>query len=179
MASSTYGNRFGVLTWHNTDGDFNATLWSSEEEALIQGCSEIQDSILEDWDLTEERIHDAAKAILDAIINGAYAQAIDKWNDYQCSECEDYGSYYRVEVKDLLSGACVKKATLMPFGYTGDPDDDDGKLLSPDDHIVYPTINGSTCRGPCKEYNEYANSDMADGTHLCTQCKTFSSIFKP
>lgn len=98
-----------------------------------------------------------ADDIDDMMNRGQLAEAIRRWNDFQDDQNSDHAQYYFVSKKSVLG---------------------EGSVASPSGGASFiATSNGATCRGPCGQFNEYAQADRADGTHICRQCSTFQHIF--
>lgn len=159
-----------VLQWSSPD-DANVSLWQSEQDALIQAASEIQQGILADWDMNDPDVHAVAKSIFDNINSGNFRQAIHDWNDAQSELGYDFPSWYSVIKRNILSGPQAVQTiflgsntpivTGIDFG-TENPD----TLPAPPMQTA-----GATCRGPCGTYNEYAYADRMDGSFCCYSCK--------
>jgi hypothetical protein len=142
-----------VLEWsHPNDGENNVTVWERQEDAQRQALKEIADVITNDWDMDDVYASSCADDIDDMVNRGQLGKAISRFNDYQDEHNSDYAQYWFVSKKEVL-GANGKRTN---------------------EHVH---SNGATCRGPCKQHNPYANADKSDGTYVCRQCKTFSSIF--
>ncbi len=149
-----------LLHWeYPYDMESNITVWTSEQDALKQACSEIEDSITNDWDMDDEHQSQVAEEISDLQKRGKLREAMDAWNDYQSNYNDEYAQYYSVMKKAVQSHDASDVVTSAP-------------------PVAYrASTSGATCRGPCKQYNEYAYADRPDGTHLCRQCSTFQHIF--
>ena len=142
-----------------SDLEVNVTVWDNEQDALQSTCQEILKKIAGNWDMDEEHMSQAADHI-DAEIQGKrWRSAMDLWNDFESNYNDDYAEYFSVYKRDVLSSSDSLPVTLSP------------------PKPYNPTTNGSTCRGPCGQYNDYAMADRADGTHVCHQCSTFQTIF--
>lgn len=154
-------------------GENNATVWDSERAARQQAVSEILDDV-RDWDMDDPDIEKYAKDINDYASSGDLEGAMDAYNEYN-GESYGGGLFYSVSERVLLSLADAAPVTPLLFDDESEEeeeDDEDG-----DDAPFVATTPGATCRGPCGNYNPDAYADRSDGTHLCYQCKTFSSIF--
>lgn len=146
------------------DMEHNVEVWSNEQEALQDVCNDIQTSI-DDWDLNdpdteykEEKLQFIAE-FQDSVSRRELRMAMEAWNDFQSNYNSDYGEWYSVTKKEVGGGNVAAVGQAVPV-------------------IAYKaSVAGSTCRGPCKQYNEYAYADRPDGTHVCHQCSTFNSIF--
>jgi len=146
-----------ILEWsYPYDSDNNITVWASEQEAQKQAIKEIQDLITNDWDMDDVDAAACADDIDDMVSRGHYAEAIRRFNDYQDEYNSDYAQYWFVVRKDVLGG---NTSTMTSTSRN------------------YSSSSGATCRGPCKQHNDYANPDRSDGTYVCHQCKTFGHIF--
>lgn len=145
-----------VLEWvYPSDADTNVTIWNDKVSAQKQAVKEIQDIMVNDWDMDNIHCSSCADDFDDMISRGDYDGAIRRFNEYQDDHNSDYAQYYRVYSRNVL-----------------------GDSTSTVNHShSHSSQNGATCRGPCKQYNDYANSDRADGTYVCRQCKTFGQIF--
>lgn len=149
-----------VLEWsYPYDTETNVTLWSTKEEAQKKACTEIQARIDSDWDMDEETQKDYAENIDDKITRKKYAEAMSLWADYQDNYNDDHAQYWTVYSREVLTGSLPGPApTIVAVNY---------KSSTP----------GATCRGPCKNFNDYAYADQPDGTYVCFQCNTFQHIF--
>lgn len=128
---------------------------------------------MSNWDLDEEFIHEAAKSITDCINAGALDVAVEKWNDFQCEFHDDCPQTYLVAEYEIETRKPALK-TLILSDFESDEEEEEEE----DDSVIM-EVSGATCRGPCKQYNEYAYPDRLDGTYHCSQCKTFQGMFKP
>lgn len=142
-----------VLEWScPNDGESNVSVWERQEDAQRQALKEIADVITNDWDMDDVQASSCADDIDDMTARGQLGEAIRRFNDFQDDYNSDYAQYWFVSKKEVLGAG--------------------GKGTSSHRHS-----NGATCRGPCKQHNEYANPDRSDGTYVCRQCKTFGYIF--
>lgn len=148
-----------AMVWeYPNESENNFTLWSNELDALEKACSEIEDKITDQWDMDDETQSEYAGEIARFHEQGKRREAMEKWNDYQSNYNDDYAEYYSVLKKTVLS--------------------DTGDVVSPTPGAQYKaTTSGATCRGPCKQFNDYAYADRPDGTHMCYQCSTFNHVF--
>lgn len=151
-----------VLEWHDNDNiDFECTVWATEQDALTQAVKEIKTEV-DGWDLDNPDIELAYEQVYDFIRAGQHRKAIQRFNDYQDDHNSDYGHWYFVREKDVLSQNASTTLTLPPPPAPAAP--------------YQATTAGATCR-KCNDPNPYAYADKPDGTYCCRQCKTFSSIF--
>lgn len=149
-----------ILQWdYPYDMDSNITVWTTQKAAQEQALKEINEKIDNSWDMDDADMFNYAEEI--EVLEGAgkLKEAIDKWNDYQMSFNDEHAEYYNVLQKPILGGGTADASVTIASGPY--------QASSP----------GATCRGSHKEYNPYAHADRADGTYLCTQCKTFGHIF--
>lgn len=150
-----------VLEWHDNDNiDFQCTVWATEQDALAQAAKDIKRDV-DRWDLDNPDIELAYDQIYDFIRRGDNQKVVQRYNQYQDDHNSDYGHWFFVREKDVLSQSGTAHtvptipAPAMPYQATS---------------------AGATCR-KCHTPNEYAYADQPDGTYCCRQCKTFSSIF--
>lgn len=147
-----------VSVWeYPNDMDHNFAVFLTEKDALEDVLSDIEDHITNNWDMDEPDQSNYADEISDLHAQGKLREAMDKWNEYQDNYNDQYAEYYSVIKKELQGGS---SASVIPVRAA-----------------THSHINGATCRGPCKQHNEYANADRSDGTYVCRQCSTFQSIF--
>lgn len=147
-----------VLEWsYPYDNEHNVSLWTTQSEAQEQGLKEIIDVIANDFDMDDVNAASCADDIDDMMRRGDRSGALDRWNTFQDEYRDDQAQYYYVSKKQVL-GAGAKASSNGSAAFIA-------------------TSNGATCRGPCKQHNEYANADQADGTYICRQCSTFQHIF--
>lgn len=165
-----------ILQWCS-DGDINCTLWSNSTDALMQACSEIEEDILSNWDLAEEFIHEAASEITNSINTGDYDKAVSLWNDFQCMYHDDCPQTYLIAERQLATIKPVLQNLILGEFTEADLEDEEDDDCP--DTLPSLQTDGATCRGPCKQFNEYASADRMDGTYHCTQCKTFQGMFTP
>lgn len=169
-----------LLVFEDTEnGDNGQSIWDSQEAARQQAVSELLDDIRDRWDLSDPDVEKTARNINDLASVGDYQAAIDSFNNENACGGGHFWSIIRREVHTLHDAAPV---TLIPF-----IDDDDEEEADEDEEEDDPSCRqgvpyqatkpGATCRGPCGNYNPDAYADKSDGTHVCHQCKTFSSIF--
>jgi hypothetical protein len=149
-----------IVRWeHPDDMEVNITLWTSEQDALKQALSEIQNEIDNNWDMDDTYQSQYADEIKRLSGLGKLRQAMVAWNDYQDNHNDEYGEWYSVSKQEVLSMDDEVVTSALPVAFK-------------------PSTTGATCRGPCKQYNEYAYADRRDGTHLCRQCSTFQHILE-
>lgn len=147
-----------IAQWeYPNDIDSNISIFLSEKEALEDVLSDIEDHITNNWDMDDSDQETWADDISQLHHSGKLREAMEKWNEYQANYNDEYAEYYSVFMKTVQGSASTAVST------------------QPTTHSH--SSNGATCRGPCKQHNEYANADRADGTYVCRQCSTFSSIF--
>lgn len=147
-----------VLEWsYPYDNEHNVTVWNNQVDAQKQALKEIVDVIANDFDMDDSSASACADDIDDMMNRGQLADAIRRWNDFQDDHNSDHAQYYFVSKKEVLG---------------------EGSMSAPSGGSSFTaTSSGATCRGPCGQYNEYAQADRADGTHVCRQCSTFNHIF--
>lgn len=151
-----------VLEWsYPYDMEHNVTVWGDEESALKQGCTEIKQKIAGDWDMDDENMEQAAKAFDEHLGRGEYEAAIGVWNNFQNDYNDEQGEWYYCNKHEVLGATDVDGGCRPPVAKAA----------------FKATTAGATCRGPCKQWNEYAYADQPDGTHVCHQCSTFQHIF--
>ena len=157
-------------------GEVCVSLWDSKENAQQAACADIMMAV-SNWDMNSGDTLSIAQEIDAFARNCNYSEVIKSYNEYQAnSDDYEYVDYFAVYQRQVLTHPDVPQ--LMVF----DPPDEDEEIAEEDtdDYAAkynQPVTSGSTCRGPCGSYNEYADSDRNDGTHLCHQCKMMSNIF--
>lgn len=148
-----------IAQWeYPNDMDSNISVFLTEKDALEDVLSDIEDHITNNWDMDDSDQSQWADDISALHQSGKLREAMDKWNEYQANYNDEYAEYYSVIKKEVQGGS---SASVIPT------------RVATHSHAS----NGATCRGPCKQHNEYANPDRADGTYLCRQCSTFQTIF--
>ncbi len=151
-----------VLIWkYPYNRDSNVSVWADESSALRQACTEIKQNIDCDWDMGDIVMVEYAKVFNEHIAQSEYEKAIKVWNDFQNDYNDEQGQWYSISKSEVLGLPDVQGSCRPPILQGG------FKALTA----------GATCRGPCKEWNEYAYADQPDGTHVCHQCSTFQHIF--
>jgi hypothetical protein len=153
-----------VCEWkYPSDNECNISIFDSEQAALKQAADEIVDHIDNHWDSNDEQKQEYGDQIHIYLSQKHYKKVIRHFNDYQDNYESDYTQYWTVysrkvknENGDEVNPQTADCNTALAF-----------KASTP----------GATCRGPCKNYNEFAYADQQDGTHICFQCKTFKGIF--
>jgi hypothetical protein len=173
-----------VLTWENpSDCETTITTWDNEKAARKQACSEIQDDIQSNWDMSDFDCAQQAQMINNCIEQGRYDRAMEYYNEWNGDA--DYGTFYHVSHKTLLSTSDASDPMVFDEGFFAallpDDDEEDEEDEEEDEEVddspYQASVPGATCRGPCKSYNDMAYADKRDGTHVCYQCKTFAHIF--
>lgn len=151
---------------------YTTTVWDDKVGAYKDACACIVDDINNDWDFSDSDSFAAAKDIEKHISNQEYVEAVTRWNDW--ASLFDAGIYWNIHFEDVLdiTDAGTPGTIAWPQAATVVPDPPE---TLPTGFVA--TTTGATCRGQCNQWNEYANADKADGTYLCTQCKTFQTIF--
>jgi hypothetical protein len=139
------------------DNEHNVTVWTNQYDAQKQALKEIVDIIANDFDMDDSSASACADDIDDMMNRGQLGDAVRRWNDFQDDHNSDHAQYYFVSKKQVLGA---------------------GSQVAPSGGSSFTTIgSGATCRGPCGQFNEYAQADRSDGTHICRQCSTFNHIF--
>ena len=149
-----------TIEWqYPSDAEFKVTVWSTEKEALQAALHDIQNQITHDWDMDDETQAEFADEINLHIHHGRLKEAVRKWNDYQDDHNFDYGQWYFINEKPVLSDPQLPLPTTptIPVPYQA-------------------TTPGATCR-KCNNPNPHAYADKPDGTYCCRQCSIFSNIF--
>lgn len=174
-----------VIEWsYPSDGESNVTVWDSEKAAAKQACSEIQDRISSEWDMTDYDYAQEARQINDYIAGGSYLKAVKYWNNCSANCDSDYAMYWHVreEVTKDLSDASDPQVfdpdyfeALLENEEESEEEDEEEEVDDEEEYLS--TTPGATCRGPCKQYNEYAYANKRDGTHVCHSCKMMSQVF--
>jgi hypothetical protein len=138
---------------YNYFSDYTTTvkLFATEKDALAQALKEAKRHISNEWDLNDEDISAEFDKIAEFENNGMLRQALETFNDFEGDQ--DDSKVWLVYSK-TVSGV----------------EDSTPKLA------YKATTSGATCRGQCKNYNEYAYADRPDGTYVCHQCSTFCRI---
>lgn len=151
-----------VIEWScRDDGDSKVTIWSNQIDAQKQAVKEISQFINGSFDFDDPNDESCAEDFNDMVRRKDYDAALRRFNDHQDDHNSDYAQFWFVSKKPILSG-------------TGQTANLTGSSIQSSSHAH---SNGATCRGPCKQHNEYANADKSDGTYVCRQCKTFGTIF--
>jgi len=149
-----------VVEWSKPDdGDFKSTIWASEKDALQAACKDMEKAIDSWWDMDDEPQAEAADEIKLHVAKGRLREAISRWNEYMNDHNFDYGQWYTVEEKEVLS---FQNGTAT--------------IPAPPPVAYQATTAGATCR-KCNTPNEHAYADSPDGTYCCRQCSIFSNIF--
>lgn len=173
-----------IITWEKpSEGEHSVTVWTSERSALMQVCTEIQNTIECDWDMEDYDCASRAKRINDAIACGDYRDAMSLYNDWEADS--DYGCFYGVCEKASLTQQDAGTPTIFDESFftalcpddDGSDEDEEEDEEEVDESPYQATVAGATCRGPCGSYNDMAYADKRDGTYCCYQCKTFAHIF--
>lgn len=148
-----------IAEWdYSYDMEHDVSVFLTEKDALEDVLNSIEDIISNHWDPPNEPDQQQyADEIEELRRQGKLREAMDKWNDYEANFNDEQAQYYSV-TKKKVSGVSTPQAELST-------------------HVYTPTSTGATCRGQCKQHNEYANADRADGTYVCRQCLTFQHIF--
>ena len=168
------------------DGSVNIFVFSTETDAFAQASAEIQNRIEESWDMYDydQAVH--AETINELIIQGKFQRAVQFWNRCHINIDGNYPEYWEVEEHDPNKSP-DPRTIFPPSHFTAlsskdeDEEEEEGIQVSSDgledgDGFVT-TSPGATCRGPHKEWNEYATADRRDGTYLCHQCRMFRQVF--
>ena len=178
-----------VIEWnYPSDGESNVTVWDSEKAAAKQACSEIQDRIADEWDMTDYDHAQEAQQINDYISAGSYLKAVKYWNNCHLNCDSDYAMYWHVreeQTRDLSDATDPRvfdpdffEALLGDEEEEGDGDEDfDDSSDSDDEEEYQASTPGANCRGPCGQHNEYAYANKRDGTYVCHSCKMMSQVF--
>lgn|SRR5574337_39124 len=150
-----------ILKWdYPSDFENNITVWDSEEAALEQAATEIQDKITDGWDQDDPDQMRYSESISEFAKHKKYREVVQEWNDYQDNYNDQFGEWYLIWEEEVLTGKNVTPRSILP-----------------DDASYTASSPGATCRGPCKQHNNYAYADRSDGTYMCHQCSTFQHIF--
>lgn len=148
------------------------TAWTSQDEARAAACADIMADITTDWDLTDPDQSAAANTISDECAAMNWQAAIDAYNEWEGDGDFELAQFFRVYERPvqnkvpsihLLKPLNTNNVSTIP--------------APPSVQAFKATVEGSTCRGPCKTYNEYAYADRSDSTHVCFQCKYMSEVF--
>jgi len=163
------------------DGENNVTIWDNEDDAYKQAANDIQYTIKDRWDMSNETERDDAREINEKIKAGAFKSAVIYFNKCDTNDCDSHESWHvscedtRVNASDPQVFADDYFASDDDEEHTCDENCDDWKAQSED--VYQATESGATCRGPCGGYNEYAYADKRDGTFVCYACKIMSQTF--
>lgn len=151
--------------------DSSISIWNTEAEALVAAGSKIMNEIAW-WDMNNPETSKKAYAISDKCAAMDWRSAIDTYNDYEAHKPATYSCYisvYESKVKTIAPKVPLLRplpaGTLTPVG------------PAPSTAPFKATKEGATCRGPCKQFNDYAYADSPDGTYCCRQCKWMGEIF--
>lgn len=177
-----------MLTRCNTDNYVKSIVtFSKQILAETHGCATILDYIRNEWDLSDVDRNKKATKFNDFLTRNEYENAIEYWND-ECAFLDAEANYWHVDERHdrqtawtphLLTpqelGHSVTYANVTPTVVKKI------QSLTKDDFLGVPvwkpTSSGATCRGPCKQYNEYATADKQDCTYICKGCQMMSSVF--
>lgn len=151
-----------VAEWdYPYDGEHDVSVFLSEQDALEDVLNSIDDIIDNHWDPSNDPDQEQCMDEINSLRNqGKLREAMDRWNAYESNYNDDQGQFYSVTKKNVRGGS---SCSVLPTN-TPTP-------------TFKTSVQGATCRGPCKTHNEYANADRADGTYVCRQCSTFQHIF--
>ena len=151
-----------LLKWTNC-AETNSSVWYSEEDAKIQCCAEIVESIQTHWDLTLPDQLIAAKHINSLIASKNYIDIISYWNDFNVG----YDQYEIVEHNVFRLPSHIGDLNIA----------EEQTKKQPANSVSFVAANpGATCRC-CNNYNEYVYADRCDSTYQCRQCVMFNNIF--
>lgn len=182
------------MTWavvweYPYDGESEVTLWNTEMLALGAACSEIQNCIYDNWDMTDVTQAAEAHYINNLISAGQYRDALDYWNSSSVNTDSDGAQYWNVYEKEIYDYTKSPNITIFaPDHFTAlldeededeDEDDDDEEeapVTAPSPQPYQAIAPGATCR-KCQNPNEHAYADRPDGTYCCYQCKMLSQVF--
>ncbi len=138
---------------YNYFSDYTTTVsvYATEKDALTQALKEAKRHIKSHWDLDDEDTSTEFDKIEEFESNGQLRQALDAFDDFEGED--DEPKVWMVYPKTVIG----TESTTPKVAYKA-------------------TTSGATCRGQCKNYNEYAYADQPDGTYVCHQCSTFYRI---
>jgi hypothetical protein len=166
-----------LVAYNNIDnGDNSVTVWDDHAAALQDVCANIVDDINNGgYNLNDSDTLLAFQDIDLHIQAYQWQEAIDRWNEWSADA--DINVYWNISLETLFGttdaakpGAIAWPAIVIPTTAVVD----EAPLTLPTGFV--PVTNGSTCRGPCAQWNEYASPDRGDGTHICYSCKAMSSL---
>jgi hypothetical protein len=155
-----------IAEWdYHYDMEHDVSVFLTENDALEDCLNGIDDIIDSNWDIGNDPDQAQYKSDIDDLRQqGKLREALDKWNEYEANFNDEQAQYYSVTKKQLHGG---NSASVIPSA----------KVSAPVTPVRSYSTQGATCRGPCKQHNEYANADRSDGTYVCRQCSTFQHIF--
>lgn len=175
-----------VIEWnYPSDGESNVTVWDSEKSAAKQACSEIQDRIEAEWDMSDYDMAQEACQINNYISAGQFLKAVKYWNNCSANCDSDYAMYWHVREEQTRDDSDATTPQVFDpsfFTALADADEDDGdeeeEEEEDDEEEEYQASTpGATCRGPCGQSNEYAYANKRDGTYVCHSCRMMSQVF--
>lgn len=173
-----------VLRWSNVD-DVKVTLWQTQMLASMQGCTELQEFIEHNWDMSIVEQASEAQFINNLVSAQQYMDALQYWNNCELNNDSIDCQFWVVEELEILDYTkCNTPTIFAPDYFTSLLDDEEDEDEDDEDDSTAPStqpsaplqLPGATCR-KCHTKNEYAYADRLDGTYVCRQCSTFKSIF--
>ena len=160
------------------DGEKSMTVWETEPAAYKHAAYNIQCTVQDRWDMTNETERDDARNINNHIKSCNYRSAVRYFNDCDANS-DDHQEIWSIYSEDVNDSASDPK--IFPDSHFDSDEDDDVDDASSNtnaaDKPFQATESGATCRGPCGGYNEYAYADKRDGTFVCYACKIMSQTF--
>lgn len=142
-----------VVEYQNfSNFETKVTLFATEKDALTQALKDARKHIDRKWELGDEDTAACLEEINELEANGNLRGALDKFND---REGDMYDSTFWMVYPERVIGFDEPSAHKITYKATA---------------------SGATCRGSCKNYNEYAYADQPDGTYVCYQCSMFKHI---
>jgi hypothetical protein len=164
-----------LVRYHDTnDGTVCVTLWDTRVGAYMDVCAAIIDDINTDWDFNNVAAVTAARSIEDFIRLQQWEDAVECWNEW--SDQNNIGIFWEIFQEGICTIADVNVPAAILWPATPQTNSNNN-TPTPVPVASASCGSGATCRGPCGQFNSYADPDQANGTYVCSQCKTFGSIF--
>lgn len=163
-----------IFSWEqHGQYDSRISIWNTEADALVAAGSQIMNEISW-WDMGVPEISKKAYEISDKCAAFEWRAAINLYNDWEAMKPAEYSCFISVYESKVKSNP-PSVALLRPLPATAAPQT--STPVRPATAPFKATKEGATCRGPCKEFNEYAYADSPDGTYCCRQCKWMGQVF--
>lgn len=166
-----------VVEWkYPAENDGRITIWNDDDEANKAACTDILNTISNDWDLQDPPQRATAKFINDLIKKGHFHRAINEWNNCDQNANSYDTQYWYVYEVDILSFP-GDVALLDESLFANNDEEEESEASETEEEEYLATEPGAICRGPCKQHSEYAYANRRDGTYVCCSCRLMSSVF--